>query len=291
MRLACLTLLLALLHVPAAGQVAARDIDKGDAGAEFTLYLTDSDAPTVIVCPGGSYCWLGMQNEGTDVCRWLNDNGVSAVLLKYRTAGFGAWLLHYRYLFRGHRHPDMICDVQRAVRYLRMNATALDIDPDRIGVMGFSAGGHLALSSAVLSDTDFTGMEHDGIDVSLRPDFVAAVYPVVTMQEPYAHRRSRRALLGERDMNDAVMRDSLSIEGHVRPDCPPVFLVNCKDDPTVDWHNSELLADAFDRVGVEYRYMCFDTGGHGFGVRADADAEYPAWKTAFISWLNGLKLR
>lgn len=108
----------------------------------LTPYLCEDsqNAPTVIVCPGGSYHWLDVKGEGIEVSEWLQRNGVNAFLLQYRTAGFASYFWHYRYVARGHRHPDMICDIQRTIRLIRENASEYGIDADRLGVLGFSAG-------------------------------------------------------------------------------------------------------------------------------------------------------
>ena len=121
------------------------------------------------------------------------------------------------------------------------------------------------------------------------PDFIAAVYPVVSMSHPDSHKRSRRALLGEYRKNDVRMRDSLSVEKHVPRDCPPVFLVNCKDDPVVKFHNSEMLDSALTAQGVAHRYIQYQTGGHGFGVSVrKGTEECRAWKEEFLKWLRQL---
>lgn len=255
----------------------------------FTPYMTDDgrDAPTVIVCPGGSYCWLDVKGEGIEVCEWLQKNGINAWLLQYRTAGFGAYFWRYRYVARGNRHPDMICDVQRAIRYLRENSDSLGIDPERLGVMGFSAGGHLAMSSACFWNTDYTDLPEGPASVSLRPDFVAPIYPVVTMKGEYAHKRSRRGLLGEWGKTSRKLRDSLSLEENVPENCPPVFLINCKDDPVVDWHNSVMLDEALTAAGVDHKYIQYETGQHGFGVSdIYGTAESRQWKNEFLDWIK-----
>ena len=256
-----------------------------------TSYLADDsrNAPTVIVCPGGSYHWLDVKGEGIEVAEWLRDNGVNAVLLQYRTAGFGAYFWHYRYLAHGRQHPDMICDLQRTIRYLRENAGDIGIDPDRVGVLGFSAGGHLALSSACLSDTDYTDLPDGPSKVSLRPDFVGAIYPVVTMKGEYVHKRSRRGLLGEWGKLSSKKRDMMSIEENIPADCPPVFFINCKDDPVVDWHNSVILEKALSDAGVNHKYIQYETGKHGFGVsEIYGSEECRKWKYEFLAWLSDL---
>ena len=258
---------------------------------KVTPYLADDsrNAPTVIVCPGGSYHWLDVKGEGIEVAEWLRDNGVNAVLLQYRTAGLGSFIWHYRFLFRGRRHPDMICDIQRTIRYVRENADSLGIDPQRVGVMGFSAGGHLSLLSACYSGTDYTNLPEGPSAVSLRPDFVGAIYPVVTMNGEYAHRRSRRGLLGEWGVYSNSKRDMMSIEDNIPEDCPPVFLINCKDDPVVDWHNSVILDKALTDAGVNHKYILYETGKHGFGVSdIYGSPECRKWRDEFLIWLRGL---
>ena len=131
----------------------------------------------VIVCPGGSYCWHDYETEGTEVARWLQSEGIAAFVLKYRVQGIFQYITHSRAIFGGHKHPDMLEDIQRAIQLLRERAGFYGIHPYRIGAMGFSAGGHLVMSSACFSATDFLarqGIEHT---VSLRPDFVAPIFP------------------------------------------------------------------------------------------------------------------
>ena len=258
----------------------------------ITHILADdrAGAPSVVICPGGSYCWLDVRGEGVEVAEWLQSRGVSAFLLQYRTAGFGAYLTRYRYVARGNRHPDMICDVQRAIRYVRENAAEYGIDPDRLGVLGFSAGGHLAMCAACYSATDYTDLPQGPSKVSLRPAFVGAIYPVVTMEGKYAHKRSRRGLLGEWGKSNRQLRDSLSVEKHIPSDCPPVFIINCKDDPVVDWHNSVLLDEALTKAGIEHTYIQYEKGRHGFGVsEVYGSEESREWKYRFVEWLKGIK--
>lgn len=261
-------------------------------GKQVTLtpFLAENNANgiSVIVCPGGSYYWLDEENEGDDVARWLQSNGISAFVLRYRAAGIGAFIWHHRLLFRGKQYPDMLTDAQRALQWVRQHAKEYKIDPDKVGMMGFSAGGHLVMSAACFNQTDFLEDNH----VNLRPAFVAPIYPVVTMRESCVHQRSRRALLSERHQNDPIMRDSLSLERHIPANCPPVFLVNCIDDPVVDYHNSILLDSALTANKVNHRYIQYKTGGHGFGASEEKGTEEcRQWKQEFLKWINEIKLQ
>ena len=202
-------------------------------------------------------------------------SGIAAFVLRYRTAYVPAFLFRYRYVVRGTRYPDAQDDLLQSLRYLRAHADEFGIDPDKIGVMGFSAGGHLVMSSVELFDR------------SEWPCFVVPVYPVVTMTEPCVHKRSRRALLGESRVRNQKLRDSLSLERHVPDGCPPVFLVNCKDDQTVDYHNSELLDSALTAHQVPHTYLQYKTGGHGFGASdVKGTAECRQWRSAFLEWVK-----
>ena len=147
--------------------------------------------------------------------------------------------------------------------------------PDKIGVMGFSAGGHLVMSSVELFEKDDW------------PAFVVPVYPVVTMTASCVHKRSRRGLLGDSRVRNKELRELLSLEKHVPSDCPPVFLINCKDDPVVDYHNSILLDSALRSQKIPHQYLLYETGGHGFGASdIKGTPECRQWKEEFIKWIN-----
>lgn len=245
----------------------------------MTSYLAEGKGnAAVIVCPGGSYLWHDMGGEGKDVGEWLQRNGISAFVLHYRTAGVGAFLTPYRYVFRGNRYPDALNDLLRAMQYVKAHSAELGVDASHVAAMGFSAGGHLVMSAAELLPRE------------QRPWFVVPVYPVVTMTEACVHRRSRRALLGDSRLRSRQLRDLLSLERHVPADCPPVFLVNCKDDPVVDCRNSELLDSALTRQQVPHRYIQYQTGGHGFGASDHkGTAECRQWKEEFMAWFRRLE--
>lgn len=257
----------------------------------LTPYLPEHN-PTgtaVIVCPGGSYCWLDRESEGELVGQWLKASGVAAFVLKYRTAGIGAFVTRYRMLVRGNQYPDMLCDLQRAIQWVRENAESYGVFTDRVGVMGFSAGGHLAMMAGV-SRTDFLTPLGLTPEVPLRPDFLAPIYPVVTFSdETLTHRRSRRGLLGEWRKSKRMWQDSLSVEKQVRPDCPPVFLLHCMDDPVVKYGNSMLLDSALTAQNIPHTYIRYQTGGHGFGANPrKGSPESALWRNEFLKWLNTL---
>jgi acetyl esterase/lipase len=181
-------------------------------------------------------------------------------------------------------------DIQRAIQWVREHAAEYPIDTGKVGVMGFSAGGHLAMSAGIYYDTDYLAPLGIVARVSLRPDFVASIYPVVTFSDKrYVHKRSRRGLLGEWCKSDTRMQDSLSLEKHVRADGPPVFLLNCMDDPVVKYQNSLLLDSALTARHVPHKYIQYKTGGHGFGADGNKGTqESRAWKKAFLDWLKAL---
>ena len=299
-RRACFWCLLGLMLFPvycsaasqAADTVALWEGEKMRHGDQVMLYAFRPETPngiSVIVCPGGSYHWLDQETEGMMVGEWLSAHGITAFVLLYRTAGHVEVAMPVRLFFRGKRHPDMITDAQRALQYVGEHAAEYGIDPEKIGMMGFSAGGHLVMSAACFNESDFLQLAGIENDANLRPAFVVPVYPVVTMDPPYVHRRSRRGLLGDNRVADRVMRDSLSLEKHIPDNCPPVFLVNCVDDPIVQYQNSVLLDSALTQKGIPHQYIQYETGGHGFGASDEKGSpECREWKQEFLDWLDAL---
>lgn len=276
MRLFVLSILYIIVATYSFSQVNIWDGSDCHHDVGLTPFLANgSDNVAVIVCPGGSYFWHDMQTEGYEVAKWLQKNEISAFVLRYRTAGLPAFLIHYRLLFKGNSYPDPQDDLRQAITYLCQHADDYSISPKKIGVLGFSAGGHLAMSAAEL------------FKKSERPAFVAAIYPVVSMSDNCVHKRSRRGLLGDKKRHNQQLCDSLSLEKNIPADCPPVFLVNCKDDPIVDYHNSELLDSALTIQEVPHTYIQYQTGGHGFGVSEKRGSpECRQWKQAFLDWIK-----
>lgn len=263
-----------------------------DKKVRLTPYLAEGENRTaVIVCPGGSYFWHDKKTEGEGVARWLQSQGISAFVLEYRVGTIPGFITHNRLVRRGNRYPDMLQDVQRSIQIVRDSARKYNIDPNKVGVMGFSAGGHLAAMSGIYFDTDVLSQVGVHPDVSLRPDFTVPIYPVVTMTEKYTHKRSRRGALGEGRAITEALKDSLSLERHVRGDMPPTFLMNCVDDPIVDFRNSMLLDSAMTAKGVPHLYVRYLTGGHGFGATpGKTTAEAIQWKSRFLDWLDEMGL-
>lgn len=232
----------------------------------------------VIVCPGGSYHHLGLKGEGNTTATWFTENGVTAFVLKYRTAE------------SFYHHPAMLQDIQRAIQLVRENAEEWDIDPEKIGIIGFSAGGHLVTMAGEYWQT------HDEIaklgiecEVSLRPDFVIPVYPVVSMQDDIAHRWSRNSLLGKGKKNQTQERkDEFSLELNVPADMPPTYVVVCDDDPIVIPENSLRLYAALQDANIPSHLARYEWGKHGFGMKNNAFMKEFHWNEELREWLAEL---
>lgn len=226
----------------------------------------------VIICPGGSYFWLDRQNEGVRMAECLSERGIAAFVLSYRTAGEFNFIFESRALYNGNAYPDMLDDVRQALSIVRSRSDEFSVNASSVGIMGFSAGGHLAMLCAE-SDT------------GPKPDFVALMYPVVTMSdESCVHHRSRRGLMGIR-RGDICLKDSLSVEKHVKDDCCPVFLLCCRDDKVVNPKNSEILDAALTSKDISHKFIYLPEGGHGFGYNAVGSGDNAFnWVGSFIDW-------
>ena len=232
-------------------------------------------ATAVVVCPGGGYEHLAMDHEGKQIAEWLNGLGISAFVLKYR-------------LGPKYHYPVELGDAQRAIRYVRAHAAEVGVPPDRIGIWGFSAGGHLASTAG----THFDDGLPNGLDVidkqSSRPDFMILAYPVITFQAPYAHLGSRRALLGENP--DAALVRSLSNETQVTSRTPPTFLFHTTEDQVVPVENSVNFYLALRKAGVPAEMHIYLKGKHGVGL-AQSDPVLRTWADRLSDWLRAQALR
>jgi len=217
----------------------------------------------MVIFPGGGYVNLSMTNEGSKIAQWLADNGIAAFIVKYR-------------LGPKYHHPAEMFDGQRAIRFVRTYAPAWNIDINKVGVIGFSAGGHMVSTLA----THFDAGKPDATDVidraSSRPDLQILLYPVITFtDEASVHKGSRQSLLGANPPDDLKLL--LSNEKQVTADTPPAFIAHSFTDPVVPIANSDAYVAALEKANVPVVYLRGPYGGHGFGLTAAWDAQCIAW--------------
>ncbi|WP_145258344.1 alpha/beta hydrolase [Planctomycetes bacterium Pan216] len=236
------------------------------------IYLPPKEKATgsaVVVCPGGGYGHLALGHEGLDIANWLNERGIAAFVLRYR--------LGPRY-----NHPWPLTDVKRALRFVRANASQYGVDPNRIGVWGFSAGGHLASTASTHFDAG-DAASTDPIDrASSRPDFSILVYPVISMTDR-THKGSKRNLLGPDP--DPELAEKLSSEKQVTKETPPTFLVHGNNDKGVVPEQSILYYLALRRAGVPAELHIYEDGKHGFGL-AQKDPVLGTWPDRLNDWMG-----
>lgn len=235
----------------------------------ITSYLVPgNDNPAIIVCPGGAYL-LRADHEGEPIAKWLNTLGISAFVLHYRVAPY--------------RYPCALLDVQRAIRFVRARADQFGIDAKRVGIIGFSAGGHLVSTAG----TNFDLGNLEAADVierqSCRPDLLVLCYPVITMKDPYTNVPSRGNLLGENP--NLLLLEQLCSENRVTRDTPPAFLWHTSDDTGVSVINSLLFAEALHRNGVPFDLHVYSNGPHGLGL-ATQTPHVRLWTESCASWLK-----
>jgi acetyl esterase/lipase len=255
----------------------ARD-DSLRAKPMMTIYQPlkeDANGTAVVICPGGAYMMIAIDHEGHAIAKWLGNHGVTGIVLRYRHGG------------HGYRHPIPLQDAQRAIRTIRHKAKELNINPDRIGIMGFSAGGHLASTAG----THFDKGKADAADpiekVSSRPDFMVLGYPVITLKKPFTHWGSRINLVGKR--GDDALVNSLCNETQVTAKTPPTFLFHAKDDGAVPPANSINFHRALVKNKVKAEIHLYEKGGHGFGLgRKGTPAA--AWPASCAKWMRGMGL-
>jgi acetyl esterase/lipase len=259
----------------------------------YPASVSNANGAAAVICPGGGYTGLATLKEGTDIAKWLNTLGVSCFVLRYRlgaTTGKGPF-----------RHPIEMWDAQRAIRWVRANAALYGIDINRVGIVGFSAGGHLASTAATHFDAgnptgtsidNYTGT-HDSVDnFSCRPDFHILGYPVITMDASFTHGGSRSALLGATPTQALV--DLLSNEKQVTANTPPAFLVHTTNDGTVPVKNSQVYSDSLQKKGItRSKLLIYPTGTHGFGLADGKDgaplyADVGKWPDSAAAWLRSL---
>lgn len=240
----------------------------------ISVYLPPGRLATgtgILICPAGSYGTIIDTAKGRDVAHWLNSIGIAAFVLDYRHGD------------NDYLHPLPLQDGQRAIRLIRSQAATWNIEPDRLGIMGFSAGGHLA----ALVSTHFNiaiPTNSDSIDTfSSRPDFMILVYPVITMIGPYIEPESKRHLLGSNPSDTLAI--TVSVERLVSTNTPPTLLIHAKDDSVVSVENSRLFYQALQAVKGNTTLHIFDRGGHGFGLGKGNDP-VKQWPQLGARWLK-----
>ncbi len=269
---------------PAAANNAANTIPLWPDGAPGALGTEPADKPTltiylpaqnpthtgIVICPGGGYIELAIDKEGTKVAQWLNARGVAAFVLTYR--------LGPRY-----HHPVELMDAQRAIRYVHSHAAEDGLDPARIGIWGFSAGGHLAATAGTHFDQGNPNATDPIEHASSRPDFMVLAYPVISMQVGLTHTGSLHNLLGEQP--NPMLQNELSNETQVTPRTPPAFLFSTTNDEAVPVMNSVLFYEALLRAGVPAEIHIFEQGRHGVGLAQD-NPQLRMWPVLLQNWLH-----
>ncbi len=231
----------------------------------------------VIICPGGGYQVLAYNWEGTEIAKWLNENGIVGIVLKYRLPTSKSV---------ENKQFTPFFDLQRAIKLVRFNSKNWGIDEDKIGIMGFSAGGHLAATFGTHFGTS-SFQNTDEIDlVSETPNFLVLAYPVISFQDSITHSGSKSALLGENpDSNDVYF---FSNEFFVSQNTPPTFIFHAQDDNLVSIKNSELFYRKLEKYNSKSEFVIFPKGGHGFSL-AKNDKLLHSWTDKLILWLENLK--
>jgi len=257
------------------GAPGAKGTAAGDTPT-LTIYLPEESKATgtaVVICPGGGYGHLAMDHEGHQIAQWLNSFGVAGVILQYRHRNSGA----------GYGHPAPLQDAQRAIRTVRSKAGQWRVKPQRIGILGFSAGGHLT-STALTHFKDKVYEPQDNIDkTGCRPDFGVLIYPVISFTEPFTHVGSRRNLLGPEPNQELF--EKFSNEKQVTSETPPTFLIHTWEDKGVPAENSIYFYLALRRAGVQSEMHIFAKGPHGFGLGQNIEGT-SAWPTLCQNWMK-----
>lgn len=271
--------------VPGPEQVEVRDTEEntnrwitGTRVPTLTVHLPAEQSRTgsaVVICPGGGYGGLAFDKEGIDVGKWCAARGMAAFTLKYRHGG-GA-----------HVHPVPLMDVQRALRLVRSRAEQWNLESDRMGIFGFSAGGHLAASAATLSDDGDTASPDPIERQGSRAHFAILAYPVISMESNITHAGSRSNLLG--DKADQRLVEQMSLDRNVTASSPPTFLVHAGDDEAVPIENSLRYYKALQSQGVSAELHAYEQGGHGFGM-LQRGLPIDHWPAALEAWLKSRQL-
>jgi acetyl esterase/lipase len=225
----------------------------------------------VLICPGGGYGGLAFGHEGFAIARWLNENGIAGIILKYRLPSD---------LIMKDKSIGPLQDAQEAMRIIRRNASEWKINPHKVGVIGFSAGGHLA---STLS-THFAEEVYKLKDtVSARPDFSLLLYPVISFDASFTHAGSRKNLIGSNPSEDAIRHFSNELQ--ITSDTPPAFIVHSSDDKVVPVKNSIVYFEGLEKYNIPAELHIFQKGGHGYGLAINRATE-SAWPNMCLNWIK-----
>ncbi|MGI9456611.1 MAG: alpha/beta hydrolase [Aeoliella sp.] len=236
------------------------------------LPTENSSGAAVMICPGGGYAVLAIDHEGFEIARWMNERGIAAFILKYRCGG------------SPNTHPAPLDDALRGMQMIRARANEWNIDPEKIGVMGFSAGGHLAASLSTLSTDGQSDAEDPVARLSSRPAFSVLAYPVISMEPGRtSHGGSRNNLLGKNPEPALILR--MSANRQISDETPPTFLLHATDDGAVPVANSLLYYQALVEAKVPAELHVFEQGGHGFGMR-QTGKPVDHWPALLDRWLR-----
>lgn len=233
---------------------------------------------SVILCPGGGYQRLAIDGEGTDVARWLNSQGISAFVLIYRLPVDG----HVR------KEDVPLQDAQRAIRYVKYHASQWALDSAKIGILGASAGGHVAASLSTGFDKSVYAPLDAMDQLNARPSFQILLYPVISMDASIGHMGSRNFLIGTAPLQETV--EAYSPDKHVNLNTPPAFIAVAKDDPTVSPANSQIFYNALQANKISSKLREYENGGHGKGICKAEGYDFAKWVKHCETWLEGQKL-
>ena len=245
----------------------------------YKAHPDSANGAAILICPGGGYGALADQHEGVDVARYYHRFGYDTFVLHYRLNGPGQ---------NGHRYPDQFNDVTIAMRIIKSKAKLLKFDPARVGIIGFSAGGHLASMGTTMHVPANAKSTNDWEHWDSRPAFAKLIYPVITLGGKPAHQGSRDNLLGKNPKKELV--DSLSTQNRVSAKTPPVFLVYSVDDTVVPPENGILFFEALRKNNIPVSLHVFDHGGHGYGL-APKDPVLNTWPWLSVKWIERLEGR
>jgi acetyl esterase/lipase len=242
----------------------------------ITVYFPEKEKATnaaVLICPGGGYVTLALGHEGWQVAKWYNERGITAAILRYR---YGTWD-HKKY-----QHPAPFLDVSRAMRTLRSKSKEWNLNPEKIGVMGFSAGGHLASCLGTMHDGG-NPLAKNSIDkISSKPNFMVLVYPVITFRTKHAFTFGRGVLLGENASQSLI--DSMSTETRVSTQTPPTFLMYTDED-NINAMNGVLFYTALKENNVPAELHIYERGKHGYGMYPELNS-IKDWTQRLENWLR-----